>query len=165
MVQRIPSALVVFPWGDTPVPKVWATMLSVRVVVDAICAIAPASDRGWAGGLLIWDGISWAIAAMVFSSSWDLGMTISGSGVSPPALLPNLNLGSGCSSSSGVPSIGPQWLLSWVRSSSNMRSPYQMGAGLSMTNWSFCLWVHPHCRHLKLKLMGIKSEGSSGSAI
>ena len=44
MVQRIPSALVVFPRGDTPVPKVQATMLSVRVVVDAICAIAPASD-------------------------------------------------------------------------------------------------------------------------
>ena len=139
MVRRIPSALVVFPRGDTPVPKVQATMLSVRVVVDAICAIAPASDRGWVGGLLMWDGMSWAIAAMVFSSSWDLGMTISGSGVSPPASLPNLNLGSGCSSSSRVPSIGPQRLLSWVLSSSNMRSLYRMGAGLLRTNWSFFL--------------------------
>ena len=36
--------LVVFPLWDTPVPKVWATMLSVRVVVEAICAIAPAND-------------------------------------------------------------------------------------------------------------------------
>ena len=44
MVQRIPSVLVVFPLGDTPVPKVRATRLSVRVVVDAICAIAPAND-------------------------------------------------------------------------------------------------------------------------
>ena len=50
--------LVVFPLWDTPVPKVRATRLLVRVVVDAICAIAPASDRGWRGGLLIWDGIS-----------------------------------------------------------------------------------------------------------
>ena len=139
MVWRIPSALVVFPREDTPVPKVQATMLSVRVVVDAICAIAPASDRGWMGGLLIWEGMSWAIAAMAFSSSWDLGMTMSGSGVSPPALLPNLNLGSGCSSSSGVPSIGPQQLLSWVLSSSKIRSPYLAGAGLSRTNQSFFL--------------------------
>ena len=69
MVQRIPSALVVFPLWDTPVPKVQATRLLVRVVVDAICAIAPANDRGWMGGLLIWDGISWVIAAMVLSSS------------------------------------------------------------------------------------------------
>ena len=53
MVQRIPSVLVVFPQGDTPVPKVRATRLSVRVVVDAICAIAPASDRGRIGGLLM----------------------------------------------------------------------------------------------------------------
>ena len=53
MVWRIPLALVVFPQEDTPVPRVRATMLSVRVVVDAICAIAPASDRGWVGGLLI----------------------------------------------------------------------------------------------------------------
>ena len=120
MVQRIPSALVVFPREDTPVPKVRATMLSVRVVVDAICAIAPASDRGCVGGLLIWEGMSWAIAAMAFSSSWDLGMMMSGSGVSPPASLPNLNLGSGCSSSSGVPSTGPQRLLSWVLSSSKI---------------------------------------------
>ena len=44
MVQRIPLVLVVFPLGDTPVPKVRATRLSVRVVVDAICAIAPAND-------------------------------------------------------------------------------------------------------------------------
>ena len=72
------------------------------------------------GGLLIWDGMSWAIAAMVFSSSCDLGMMISGSGVSPPASLPNLNTGSGCSSSSGVPSMGPQQLLSWVLSSSKI---------------------------------------------
>ena len=69
MVQRIPLALVVFPLWDTPVPKVQATRLLVRVVVDAICAIAPANDRGWMGGLLIWDGISWAIAAMALSSS------------------------------------------------------------------------------------------------
>ena len=165
MVQRIPSALVVFPRVDTPVPKVRATRLLVRVVVDAICAIAPASDRGWAGGLLIWEGMSWVIAAMVFSSSWDLGMTISGSGVSLPASLPNLNLGSGCSSSSGVPSMGPQQLLSWVLSLSKMRSPYLAGAGLSRTNRSFFLWVHPHCRCLKLKSTGIKIEGSSGSAI
>ena len=165
MVRRIPSALVVFPWEDTPVPKVRATRLSVRVVVDAICAIAPASDRGWVGGLLMWEGMSWVIAAMVFSSSWDLGMTISGSGVSPPASLPNLNLGSGCSSSSGVPSMGPQQLLSWVLSLSKIRSLYQTGAGLSRTNRSFFLKVHPHCRCLKLKSMGIKSEGSSGSAI
>ena len=136
MVRRIPSALVVFPQGDTPVPKVRATMLSVRVVVDAICAIAPASDQGWMGGLLIWEGMSWAIAAMAFSSSWDLGMTISGSGVSPPTSLPNLNPGSGCSSSSGVLSIGPQRLLSWVLSSSKMRSLYLVGAGLSRANRS-----------------------------
>ena len=153
-----------FPWEDTPVPKVRATRLSVRVVVDAICAIAPANDRGWVGGLLMWEGMSWVIAAMVFSSSGDLGMTMSGSGVSPPALLPNLNLGSGCSSSSGVPSMGPQQLLSWVLSSSKIRSPYWMGASLSRTNRSFFLWVHPHCRYLKLKSMGIKTEGSSGSA-
>ena len=57
-VWRIPSVLVVFPLWDTPVPRVWATMLSVRVVVDAICAIVPASDRGWRGGLLMWDGMS-----------------------------------------------------------------------------------------------------------
>ena len=69
MVQRIPSALVVFPLWDTPVPKVQATRLLVRVVVDAICAIAPANDRGWMGGLLIWDGISWAITVMALSSS------------------------------------------------------------------------------------------------
>ena len=137
MVQRIPSALVVFPRGDTPVPKVRATRLSVRVVVDAICAIAPASDRGWTGGLLMWEGISWAIAAILFSSSWDRGMTMSGSGVSAPASLPNLNWGSRASSSSGVPSIGPHWLRSWVLSSSNMRSPYRVGAGLSTTNLSF----------------------------
>ena len=72
------------------------------------------------GGLLIWDGMSWAIAAMVFSSSCDLGMMISGSGVSPPASRPNLKTGSGCSSSSGVPSMGPQQLLSWVLSSSKI---------------------------------------------
>ena len=69
MVQRIPSALVVFPLWDTPLPKVRATKLSVRVVVDAICAIAPANDQGWMGGLLIWDGMSWVIVAMAVSSS------------------------------------------------------------------------------------------------
>ena len=69
MVQRIPLALVVFPLWDTPVPRVWATRLSVRVVVDVICAIAPANDRGWMGGLLMWDGMSWAIVAMAISSS------------------------------------------------------------------------------------------------
>ena len=53
MALMIPSALVVFPLVDTPVPRVLATMLSVRVVVDAICAIAPASDQGWMDGLLI----------------------------------------------------------------------------------------------------------------
>ena len=52
MVQRIPLALVVFPLWDTPVPKVQATRLLVRVVVDAICAIAPANDRGWMGGFV-----------------------------------------------------------------------------------------------------------------
>ena len=127
--------MVVFPLWDTPVPKVLATRLSVRVVVDAICAIAPANDRGWMGGLLIKEGMSWAIAAILFSSSWDRGMTTSGSGVSAPASLPNLNWG--FSSSSGVPSIGPHWLRSWVLSSSNMRSPYRVGAGLSTTNLSF----------------------------
>ena len=96
-------ALAVFPLWDTPVPKVQATMLSVNVVVDAICAIAPASDQGWMGGLVIWEGMSWAIAAMAFSSSEDLGMTMLGLGVSPPASLPNLKFGSGISSSSGVP--------------------------------------------------------------
>ena len=137
MVRRIPSVLVVFPLVGTPVPKVLATMLSVRVVVDAICAIAPASDRGWRGGLEMCAGISWAIAAMAFSSSCDLGMTISGSGVSPPASLPNLNEGFGASSSSGAPSMGPHWLLSWVLSSSKMRRPYLTGAGLSRTSRSF----------------------------
>ena len=126
-----------FPLWDTPVPKVLATMLSVRVVVDAICAIAPASDRGWMGGLLMKEGMSWATTAIWFSSSWDRGMTLSGSGVSPPASLPNLNSGFGASSSSGVPSIGPHWLQSWVLSSSNMRSPYLAGAGLSTTNLLF----------------------------
>ena len=90
-VLSIPSAVVVFPHWDTPVPNVLATRLSVRVVVDAICAIAPANDRGWMGGLLMWEGMSWAIAAILFSSSWDCGITMSGSGVSPPALLLNLN--------------------------------------------------------------------------
>ena len=58
MVLMIPSALVVFPLVDMPVPRVLATRLSVSVVVDAICAIAPASNRGWMGGLLMWDGMS-----------------------------------------------------------------------------------------------------------
>ena len=136
-VLSIPSALLVFPRWDTPVPSVLATKLSVSVVVDAICAIAPANDRGWTGGLLMKEGMSWAIAAILFSSSWDCGMTMSGSGVSPPASLPNLNGGFGASSSSGVPSRGPHWLQSWVLSSSNMRSPYLTGAGLSTTNLSF----------------------------
>ena len=61
---------------------------------------------------------------------------MSGSGVSPPASLPNLNSGFGFSSSFGVPSRGPHWLRSWVLSSSNMRSPYLTGAGLSTTNLS-----------------------------
>ena len=165
MVRRIPSALVVFPLEDTPVPRVQATRLSVRVVVDAICSIAPASDQGWVGGLLIREGMSWAIAVIATSSSWDLGMTTSGSGVSPPPSLPNLNSGSGSSSSSGVPSIGPQRLLSGVLSSSKMRRLYLVGAGLSRTKRSFFLKVHPHCKYLKLKLMGIKIEGSSGSAV
>ena len=43
-VWRIPLVLVVFPLWDTPVPRVRATMLSVSVVVDAICSIAPAND-------------------------------------------------------------------------------------------------------------------------
>ena len=129
--------MAVFPLWDTPVPKVLATRLLVRVVVDAICAIAPASDRGWMGGLLMWEGMSWAIAAILFSSSWDRGMTMSGSGVSAPASLPNLNVGFGASSSSWVPSMGPHWLRSWVLSSSNMRSPYWAGAGLSTINLSF----------------------------
>ena len=46
--------LMGIPLLDTPVPKVLATRLSVvRVVVVAICAIAPASELGWRGGLLI----------------------------------------------------------------------------------------------------------------
>ena len=81
--------------------------------------------------------MSWAIAAILFSSSWDRGMTTSGSGVSAPASLPNLNWGFGALSSSGAPSIGPHWLQSWVLSLSNMRSPYLVGAGLSTTNLSF----------------------------
>ena len=88
------------------------------------------------GGLLIWEGMSWASAAMS-TSFGDRGMTMSGSGVSPPASLPNLNWGSGVLSSSGVPSIGPQQLLSWVLSSSNMQSLYLTGAGLLTTNLSF----------------------------
>ena len=94
------------------------------------------NDRGWMGGLLMCEGISWAIAAILASSSWDLGMTMLGSGVSPPASLPNLNTGSGASSLSSVPSIGPQQLWSWVLSSSKIRSPYLAGAGLSSTNLS-----------------------------
>ena len=90
---------------------------------------------------------------------------MSGSGVSPPASLPNLNLVSGVSSLSGVPSRGPQQLLSWVLSLSNMQSPYLAGAGLSSTNLSFLVWVHPHCRCLKLKSTGIKTVGLSGSAM
>ena len=66
-------------------------MLAVRVVVDAICAIAPASDLGWMGGLLICDRMSWVSMVISASSFWDLGMMMSGSGVSPPASLPNLN--------------------------------------------------------------------------
>ena len=77
--------------------------------------------------------------AMAFSSSEDLGMTMSGLGVSPPASRPNLNFGSGTSSSLGVLSIGPHWLLSWVLSLSKMRSPYLVGVGLSSMNWSFFL--------------------------
>ena len=154
-----------FPRWDTPVPRVRATILSVTVVVDAICAIAPASDRGWMGGLLIWAGISWAMVARSISSFWDLGMTMSGSGVSPPASPPNLKTGFGASSLSWVPSIGPHWLRSWVLSSSNMRSPYLVGAGLSTTNLSFFGWVHPHCRCLKLKSTAIKIKGSSESAM
>ena len=137
MVQRIPLALVVFPLEDTPVPRVQATRLSVRVVVDVICAIAPANNQGWRGGLLIWEGMSWASVAMSISSFWDLGMTMSGSEVSPPASLLNLNWGSGISSSSGVLSKGPQQLLSWVLSSSKIWSPYLVGAGLSTSNLSF----------------------------
>ena len=68
MVWRIPSALVVFPLVDTPVPRVQATRLLVRVVVDAICAIAPANDLGWMGGLLMWEGMSWASVAISISS-------------------------------------------------------------------------------------------------
>ena len=99
------------------------------------------------------------------SSFWDFGMTMLGSGVSPPASLPNLNFGSGISSSSGLPSIGPQWLLSGVLSSSKMRSPYLAGAGRSSMNQSFFGWVHPHCRYLKLKSTAIRIVGSSGSAM
>ena len=68
MVWRIPLALVVFPLWDTPVPKVLAIKLSVRVVIDAICAIAPANDRGWMGGLLMCDRMSWASLAISISS-------------------------------------------------------------------------------------------------
>ena len=97
---------------DTPICRVLATRLSeVRVVVVAICAIAPAREWGWTGGLLIWEGISWAMAASLSSSSWVFwlrGIEMSGSGVSPPVLLPNLKLVSGASSLSGVPSRGPQ---------------------------------------------------------
>ena len=120
MVLRIPLALVVFPLEDTPVPRVQATRLSVRVVVDAICAIALANDRGWMGELLMGEGISWVSVATSISSFWDQGMTMSGSGGSPPASLLNLNWGSGVSSSSRVPSRGPQQLLSWVLSSLKM---------------------------------------------
>ena len=56
---------------------------------------------------------------------------MSGSGVSPPVSLPNLNEVSGFSSSSGVLSRGPQRLQSGVLSSSKMQSPHLTGAGLS----------------------------------
>ena len=54
MVQRIPLVLVVFPLWGTPVPKVQATRLSERVVVDVICAICHGSihdacPQGWPG--------------------------------------------------------------------------------------------------------------------
>ena len=58
---------MVFP-SDTLVPKVRPTILSVRVVVEAIWAIAPANDLGWGFGLLIWEGMSWVIAARSISS-------------------------------------------------------------------------------------------------
>ena len=164
-VLRIPSALVVFPHWDTPVPRVRATILSVRVVVDVICAIVPASDWGWRGSLLMWAGISWVMVARSISSFWDFGMMISGSGVSPPASLPNLKTGFGSSSSLGVPSMGPQQLLSWVLSSSKIWSPYLTGAGLSTMSQSSLVWVHPHCKCLKLKSIGIRIDGSSGQAI
>ena len=164
-VLSIPSTLAVFPHWDTPVPNVLATKLSVRVVVDAICAIAPTSDRGWMGGLLMREGMSWAIAAILVSSSGNWGMTTSGSRVSPPASLPNLNWGFGALSLSGDLSRGPHWLRSWVLSSSNMRSPYRAGAGLSTTNLFSFGWVHPHCKCLKLKSTAIRIEGSSESAM
>ena len=66
-------------------------------------------------------------------------MTMSGLGVSSPASLPNLKTGFGASSLSGVPSIGPQQLLSWVLSSSKIRSPYLAGAGLLTMNRSFLI--------------------------
>ena len=53
---------------DTLVPKVHPTILLVRVVVEAIWAIALANDLGWGFGLLIWEGMSWAIAARSISS-------------------------------------------------------------------------------------------------
>ena len=128
---------------DTPVPKVLATRLSeVRVVVVAICAIAPAREQGWMGGLLIWTGMSWVRAASLDSSSWVFrlrGIAMSGSGVSSPVSLPNLNLVSRVSPSSGVLSMGPQQLRSGVLSLSKMWSPHLMGAGLSRMKWSSSL--------------------------
>ena len=156
---RIPSTLEDISPQDTPVPRVLATRLSeVRVVVFAICAIAPANEWGWTDGLLIWEGMSWVRAVSLDSSSWVVSLReieMSGSGVSPPVSLPNLKLVSRISSSFGVPSKGPQQLLSGVLSLLKIRSLYLIGAGLSRMKWSSSLWVSPHCRALKLKLMGM----------
>ena len=80
------------------------------------------------------EGMSWARAASLDSSSWVSrlrGIEMSGSGVSPLLLLLNLKFVLRGSSLSGVPSSGPQQPLSGVLSLSKMRSPYQTGAGLS----------------------------------
>ena len=117
------------------------------------------------GSLLIWEGISWARAASLDSSSWVVqlrGIVMSGSGVSPPVSLPNLKFISRGSSSSEVPSSGPHLLLSGVLSLSKIWSPYQTGAGLSRMKWLSFLWVHPHCKVLKLKSTSMRFETSSG---
>ena len=60
--------LEVDPLWDIPAPKVRATRLLVRVVVAAICAIAPANNLGCGFSLLMWAGMSWARRAMSVSS-------------------------------------------------------------------------------------------------
>ena len=81
---------------------------------------------------------------------------MSGSRVSPPVSLPNLKFVLRGSSLFGVPSMGPQWLLSGVLSLSKIWSPYQTGAALLRMKWLSFSWVSLHCRTLELKSTGIR---------